>query len=331
MAANLTPQYHQAEARYRAAQTPEEELAALEEMWRELPKHKSSEKIQAELKKKLSAARKALHQPQKRTTSRTDPFAIAKCGAGQIVLLGTANVGKSSIVAALTHAHVTVAGYPFATALPVPGMVHFEDVQLQLVDTPPVTAEHVPTGFPGLWRSADALVIVADLASEALLEDVDACRQHLATRSIELVDGPRALPAEPGGMLKVPGVLLANKSDVPGAGDRLAILRELLGIGIRIEPISTRDPSSVARLPELLFRLIRVVRVYAKPPGRKPDLDEPFVLPTGSNVHDLARRVYRGFEHRVYAARLWGAGAVDGQNIQLEHVLADRDVVELHS
>ena len=331
MALNLTPQYHEADAKYRAATTPEEKLAALEEMWRELPKHKASEKLQAELKKKLSAARKALQQPGRKGATKTDPFSIPKTGAGQVVLIGTPNVGKSSIVGSLTNAHVKIADFPFSTALPLPGMVPFEDIQIQLIDSPPVTVEHVPPGFPGLWRTVDALVVVADLSRDSVLEDVEACLSHLAERHIELVDGPRALPDEPGGVLKVPGLVLANKIDLPGAADTLDVLRELVGRRVSIEPLSTRDPDQMARLPELLFKLVRVIRIYAKPPGRKPDLAEPFVLPAGSDVHELARKVHRGLEHRIKSARLWGHGVADGQNVHLDHVLHDKDIAELHT
>lgn len=331
MAANLTPQYLEAEAKYREARTPEEKLAALEEMWRELPKHKSTEKIQADLKKKLSAARKALQQPTRKGATRADPFAIPRCGAGRVVLVGGPNAGKSSIVGGLTNAQVRIAQYPFSTTLPVPGMVQYEDIQIQLIDTPPLTAERLPPGLAGLWHSADALLIVADLSSDAVLEDAEVCLNHLAERRIELTDGPRQPPKEPGAPRRVPGLLLANKRDLPGADDRLGILRELLGPRVRIEAMSARDPQELARLPELLFRLIGVVRVYAKPPGRKPDLDEPFVLPAGSDVHELARKVYRGLENRVRAARIWGHGVADGQNVHLDHILHDRDIVELHT
>jgi ribosome-interacting GTPase 1 len=331
MAANLTPQYHEAEAKYRAATTPEEKLAALEEMWRELPKHKSSEKIQADLKKKLSAARKALQQGGKKGATRVDPFHVPKSGAGQVVLIGTPNVGKSSIVGGLTHAHVKIADYAFATALPLPGMVQYEDIQIQLVDTPPLTAEHVPPGLSGLWHSADALLVVADLSAESLLEDVEACLGHLTERHIELTDGLRELPAEVGAMLRVPGFLLANKVDAPGARENLEMLRELFAARVRIEPFSTRDADQLARLPELLFRLISVIRIYAKPPGKKPDLEEPFILAAGSDVHELARNVYRGLENRVRSARIWGHGVADGQNVHLDHILHDKDIVELHA
>jgi ribosome-interacting GTPase 1 len=331
MAANLTPQYHEAEAKYRAATTPEEKLAALEEMWRELPKHKSSEKLQADLKKKLSAARKAVQQGGKKGPSRADPFCIPKPEGGQVALIGAPNVGKSSIVGGLTHAHVNIAEYPFSTPLPLPGMVHYEDIQIQLIDTPPVTAEHVPAGFPGLWRLADGLIVVGDLASDSVLEDVETCLDHLTERNIELTDGPREPPEDAESDLKVPGLVLANKIDMPGAGDNLDLLREFFGERARIEPFSTVDEEYLARLPQLLFEMVRVIRVYAKPPGKKPDLGAPFVLSLGSDVHELARKVYRGLEERVRSARLWGHGVADGQNVHLDHVLHDKDIVELHT
>jgi len=330
MAANLTPQYHEAEARYKAAVTLEEKLAALEDMWKELPKHKASEKIQAELKKKLSATRKAIQEGGRKGPVRADPFAIPRSGAGQITLVGTPNVGKSSIVGGLTNAQVKIAEYPFATTLPVPGMVPYEDIKIQLIDTPPVTADHVPTGMPGLWHSTDAIIVVVDLASDSLLEDAETCLNHLAERGIVLTDGPRELPAELGAPLKVTGLMLANKLDLPGAGENLAMLHELMGPRVRIEPLSTRDERMMAQLPEMFFRMVRVIRVYAKPPGKKPDLDEPFVLPVGSDVHELARKVYRGLEHRIRSARLWGTGVADGQNVHLDHMLHDKDIVELH-
>ncbi len=333
MPANLTPQYQAADARYRAAQTPEEQLAALEEMWRELPKHKGTEKMQAELKKKLSALKKELQSGAHRHGGggKADPYAIPHSGIAQIALIGTPNVGKSSIVGCLTHAHVRIADYPFSTELPVPGMVHFEDVQIELIDTPPVTAEHVPTGASGLWHSADGLLIVGDLSSETCVDEVETCVRLLAERHMELTTGPRMRPNEPGAVLKQPGFVLASKCDAALATENLPLLREALGSRTRIEAISTQDPESYAHLPKLLFEMARVIRVYAKPPGRKPDLDEPFVIPAGSDLHALARRIFGGREMKVRSTRIWGTGVADGQNVQMDHVLHDKDIVELHT
>ena len=330
MTLNLTPQYREADAKYRAATTPEDELAALEEMLRELPKHKSSEKMQAELKRKLSAARKALQHGGKKGPSKVDPFHIPRTGAGQVVLLGTPNVGKSSIVGGLTNAHVKIADFPFATAMPVPGSVRFEDIQIQLIDTPPVTADHVPAGFPGLWRTTDVLIVVVDVAVDSVLEDAETCLNHLAERHVELVDGPGERPDGAAPDLRVTGLMLANKVDAPGANDRLDMLREMFSERVRIEPMSTNSADDMARLRKLLFRLLRVIRVYARPPGKKPDLDDPFVLPLGKDVLALARKVYHGQEDRVRSARIWGHGVVDGQQVHLDHVLHDGDIVELH-
>jgi hypothetical protein len=333
MPANLTPQYQAADARYRAAQTAEEQLAALEEMWRELPKHKGTEKMQAELKKKLSALKREVQAGAHRHSGagKADPYAIPKTGAAQFALLGPPNSGKSSIVGSLTHAHVRIADYPFSTELPVPGMATFEDIQIQLIDTPPVTAEHVPTGASGLWHSAEGLIIVGDLAAESCVEDVDVCLRLLADRRIELTAGPRECPREAGAMLKQPGLVFACKADAPEAADNLALLRAFVGDRVRIEPLSVRQPASLARVPRLLFELAHVIRVYAKPPGRKPDLDEPFVVPAGSDLHAVARRIFGGREVKVHAARIWGAGVADGQHVQMEHVLRDKDIVELHT
>ncbi|MCH7871470.1 MAG: TGS domain-containing protein [Planctomycetes bacterium] len=332
MALNLTPQYHSADAKYRAARTPEDKLAALEEMWRELPKHKASEKMQAELKKKLSAIRADIQKGSKKTAGKLDPFAIPKAGAGQIVCLGPPNGGKSSIVGALTKAQVKIAEFPFSTPLPLPGMVTFEDVKFELIDTPPITVDHVPPGFAGLWHSADVLLVVVDLSSDEVLEDVEMCLNHLSERHIELTDNP-ACPLEqtPDAVQKKTGILLATRLDAPAAADNLDLLREFFASRVRIEPLSTHDPADVARLPRLLFDLLGVIRIYAKPPGKKVEQVDPFVLPAGATVNDMARKVHRGMAEQVKSARIWGETVFDGQNVQLDHVLHDKDTVELHA
>ncbi len=329
MAANLTPQYLDAEERYKSAQTAEERLAALEEMFRLIPKHKASEKMQAELKRKISAARKdAAHEASHgKTGAKLDPFHIPKSGAGQIVLIGTPNVGKSSLVAAVSHAAVKVADYPFSTALSVPGMVTFEDVQIQLVDTPPITSDHVAAGFPGLWHACDALLVVVDASTDALLDDAETCLRHLAERHLALAPSAGGV-----GELRLKrGLMLVNKRDAAGATERLAALREFFGSRSRIQAISAHDASDIAGFPELLFELLNVIRVYAKPPGKKADETAPFILPAGSTVHALAAHVHRGMAEHLHSARIWGTSLFPGQNVQLDHVLHDKDTVELHA
>ena len=180
MPANLTQQYKKAEQRFKAAGTDEERLEALEEMLREIPKHKGTEHLQADLKKRRSKLKAAIEGGGKKTggVKHVDIFHVPKSGAGQVALVGMPNAGKSAILAALTHAHVHVADYPFTTDKPAPGMAKHEDVQIQLVDAPPITADFAPAGLVNTYRSADILAIVIDLAGE-VLEQMEVCTAYL--------------------------------------------------------------------------------------------------------------------------------------------------------
>ncbi|MHC4150138.1 MAG: GTPase, partial [Planctomycetota bacterium] len=158
MPANLTPEYFKAERWYREATTPDEKILALERMLAVMPKHKGTDHLKADLRRKLSKLKEA--SAQKGKTKQVDVFHVPKSGAGQIVLLGTPNCGKSSIVAALTNAKVNVTDFPFATSAPVPGMVKFEDVPIQFVDMPPITAEYIAPGQVGTYRNCDLIAVV---------------------------------------------------------------------------------------------------------------------------------------------------------------------------
>ena|SRR5215471_6222501 len=161
MPANLTPEYLAAEREYKSAQTHVEKIEALERMLARLPKHKGTEKLQADLKRRLSQARK---ESQKKGGAHTVPFwVVEREGAGQVALIGPPNSGKSKLLCALTHARPEVADYPFTTRLPTPGMMTFENVQIQLVDLPPLAAEFMEPWLPRVIRAAHAAVLVLNL------------------------------------------------------------------------------------------------------------------------------------------------------------------------
>src|SRR6478735_4649983 len=142
MAVNLPPQYHDAEARYKKAQTPEDKLAALKEMWVILPKHKASEKVQADLKTKISELTDQIEQAKSGPKKAAHGvYKIPRQGAGTVVFLGPPNAGKSLLMTKLTKASPEVAPYPFTTREPVPGMMDYEDVRVQLLELPPITAD----------------------------------------------------------------------------------------------------------------------------------------------------------------------------------------------
>ena len=226
MPANLTPEYEKAELRYRQATSDDERLAALQAMLSAIPKHKGTEKMQADIKRRISQLRR---EEQKAAHGKgPDPFHIPRSGAGQVVLVGPPNTGKSSLLAATTHAEVKVAEYPFTTVVPQPGMWHKDDVQIELVDTPPITADHVPTGLMGTIRNADVVCVVVE-AGEAALDQAEMVLGVLSARGLALRSVPRnELPA--GDSSWRPGLIVATKADLAPPGT-IEVLRELYAGG----------------------------------------------------------------------------------------------------
>ena len=329
MPANLTPQYKSAEERFRQATSREDKLAALREMMALLPKHKGTEKLQADLRHRIAKLEDEARHGS-RGGHHHDPGHIPVEGAGQWVLLGAPNAGKSALLRALTHAHPEVAPYPFTTRVPLPGMMPFEDVQVQLVDTPALTREHVEPYVPNLVRAANGVVIVLDLAAGDAEETLAVCHAVLERAKIWPDDQPAPADASPL-LERRPVVRIGNKCDLDGDGTLAELNRQALGAGCPLQAVSATRGDGLEDLRRVLFERLERIRVYAKEPGKKPDLERPFVLGRGATVHDLARSIHKEIADRLKFARVWGTVRFDGQTVDREHVLADRDVVEIHS
>ena len=312
MAANLSPEFLAAERDYKSAQTHAEKVAALERMLSTVPKHKGTEKLQADIKRRLSQARKESHE---KGGAHAVPFYhIEKEGAGQVVLLGPPNSGKSQLVCALTHARPEVADYPFTTRLPTPGMMRFENVQIQLVDTPPISPEFTEPWLPQVIRNANAGVLVVDVNDPAVLDQIEFVRDTLDQ-----------------GRLPLPELLAGNKTDLPGARDNFTALQELYAGRYRCVAISAASGLNLDQFARALFELLELVRVYTKPPGKKLDLTAPFVLRRGATVQDAARMVHKDFaEHMTYARLFRGSGEREGLMVERTHVVEDADILEFH-
>ena len=325
MPANLTPEYEKAEQRYREAASDEEKLLALQEMLAKIPKHKGTDKMQADLKRRISQMRKAA--AKKGPSRGVDPFHVPKSGAGQVVLVGAPNAGKSSVVAVTTNAPVKVGEYPYTTALPTPGMWAYEDVQIQLVDTPPMTAEHVPAGLMGTIRSGDLVAIVVDAAGDALAE-ADGLLAFFAGRGLELCSRPRD-ELDSAGANRRPAVIIATKIDQAEA-ETVGVLAELYDGRLEVLGVSAATCAGLEDLGRRLWELLAVIRVYTKQPGRPADMKQPYTLPAGATIEDLAREIHRDLPEMMKFARLWGHGRFKGQRVHRTERLRDKDVVEIH-
>jgi ribosome-interacting GTPase 1 len=326
MPANLTPDYFKAEQWYREAATNDEKILALEQMLAVMPKHKGTEHLQADLKRKLSQLRDATAQ-QKKVGKHVDVFHVPRSGAGQVVLLGTPNTGKSAILAALTNAKVNVADFPFATHAPVPGMVKYEDVQIQLVDMPPITADYMAPGQVGTYRNCDLVGIVIDL-SQDVEEQLLILLDFLDSRALLADETIPALEAQ-GNILGRKAFCRCTKADIATDG-AFELARKSCERPLPFVKVSTETGEGMDTFGKFLFETLGIIRVYAKPPGKPADMNDPFALRIGSTIQDLARTIHRELAEKLKSARVWGTGVHDGQNVHLTHVLHDKDVVELH-
>lgn len=328
MPANLPPQYNKLEDEFRRATTPAERLEKAREMFRALPKHKGTEKLQSELKQRISRLRDEIEH-QKPGKKGGVSHKIPHEGAGQIALIGPPNAGKSALLGALTHAHPEIAPYPFTTHAPGPGMMRWEDVQVQLIDLPPITTDFFEPWVGNIARSADAALLVGDLSDDGLVEALEATLDRLQAAHTELV---ATLPfdAEDESLRHLLALLVANKVDAPDAADRLEYLREWAGARWPIVATSAIHGDGLEELRAQAYGLLGVLRVYTKVPGKPIDREHPYTLPVGSTVLDLARTIHRDLEGGVKFAKVWGSGVFDGQTVGRDHALADADVVELH-
>ena len=325
MPANLTPEYLKAEKWFRGATTTDEKVLALERMLAVMPKHKGTDHLKADLRRKLSKLKEVA--TQKKGGKHVDIFHVPRSGAGQIVLLGAPNCGKSSIVGGLTNAKVNVAEFPFATSAPVPGMVKFEDVQIQLVDMPPITADYMAPGQVGTYRNCDLVAIVIDLSAD-VQEQLEICLDFLESKSL-LIDVETPALDEHGNVLAKRAFCVCTKSDI-AKPDALQNLKRLCKYPFEFVEVSAMTDDGLEELSEKFFKQLGIIRIYSKPPGKPADMTDPFTLPVGSTVMDLAITIHRQLAEKLKFARIWGTGVYDGQNTQRNHVLNDKDIIELH-
>jgi hypothetical protein len=324
MPANLSPEYHRAEERLRAAKSVTEKIDALEEMLRVIPKHKGTDHMQADLKSRIAKLRK---EGGKKAGKGGFSYIVPREGAGQVALAGPPNSGKSSLVRALTRATPAVGDYPFTTREPVPGMMPFEDIAFQLVDLPPLSEQHVETWVFDLVRYADLVWVVVD--GELALEGLDEVRRVLLARNIGLYPAgtePSYLTAA----VQKKAIVVVTGLDKAGVADALPVIDELLEGTWHAAAVSARSGAGLEALARRTFEAFGVMRVYTKQPGKPRDDSAPFALPLGATVGDLAERIHKDLLDTMTFARVWGTSAFDGQAVQKDHVLAEGDIVEIH-
>jgi len=323
MPANLPPQYFEAEKNFREAKNPAEKIVALEEMLAIMPKHKGTDHLRAELRSRIA---KLTQQAGKKSGAQRASMIIEKEGAAQVAIVGLPNAGKSQLVASLTKASPAVADYPFTTYTASPGMMEFENIKIQLLDTPPLASQSIEWWLPPMLRRADALLIMVDLSDTPLNQMAEVIAQ-LGKMRIKIVEGE----AEEEAILsRQKALVAANKVDVDGARANYAALQAKYGAQLPLLAISARDGIGLEELRLKTYQVLEIIRVYTKAPGQKPDFTDPIILGIGSTLADAAEAVHKDFRAKLKYARVWGSGKHDGIMVKRDHVLQDGDVIELH-
>jgi ribosome-interacting GTPase 1 len=329
MPANLTPQYFEAEKRYREAKTSHEKLHALKQMYAVMPKHKGTDKLQADIKRRISKLNEEIQHGPKAAGRRHTDY-IRREGAGQVVLIGPPNAGKSSIVTALTHAEPEVAPYPFTTKKPVPAMMPYKDIQIQLVDMPPITEGYYEGWFSNIVRSSDLVLLIVGIDDLDPDGDVQTVLSQFEGSGVEFTGQDVAEEDVPDyRTVNKKTILVLNKIDLGGAGIASDLLRPVIG-DMPIHRLSCTIGEGIEELRQMIYDALSIVRVYTKIPGKKPDMSKPYVVKRGTTILEIAAQIHKDFRDNLKFARVWGHAKYEGQPVEKGYLLEDGDIIELH-
>jgi len=325
--ANLPPQYYEAEREYKEAKSSQEKITALENMLAIMPKHKGTDKIKAELRRKISQLKKEV--TKKHRSKKGTGYDIKSEGAGQIILTGMPNSGKSSIIKLLTNATPEIAPYPYTTRQPLPGMMQYYNIKIQLVDIPPFTDEFAETWLNNILRNSDVLAIVIDLTRDPVT-DLQESIKKIETYKIKIVSQDEDIEYD---TVIIPKriLIIGNKMDMEDSEIGLELLKDEVKNIYPLAAISATEEINIEHLKSELFKLLNIVRVYSRSPYKKTDFNSPFILKKGSTVMDFAERIHKDFKANLQFARIWNSSSekYEGQRVNRDYIISDEDIIEL--
>lgn len=321
MTTNLSPGFLTAEAEFKKAKTDEERLAALEDMLSTIPKHKGTEKMCADIKRRISKLKASIEQT-KSSVKKGISYHIPKEGVAQCVLIGAPNSGKSSLLNALTSADVAVGDFPFTTTLPQPGMMPFQNISFQLIDLPAISSEFMEPWVMSLIRVADCILLLAPMDDP---DSLDSVLDLLHSSRIELTNNITSASYHTPTVI-LPVLCIAMKSDIDENADPTAHLHRRFP-SFHVIPFTILEPDT-ERVGSTLYEILNFIRVYTRAPGKEPNFDQPIVLHRGATVIDAALEIHKDFAENLKYARVWGKLTFDGQRVQRDYILGEGDIIE---
>jgi len=326
--ANLTPEFLEAERAYKQAKTSSEKMECLERMLSTIPKHKGTEKMQADIKRRIAQLKDRMETERARKKGGVS-LVVKREGAGKVALVGPPNTGKSQLLCSLTNARPEVAPYPYTTRMPVPAMMPYEDIFIQLVELPALSEEHYDTATGDNVRTADLVLVILDLASQDPLDQFHITRHIMERIKIRLSREGSGGTLEFGWVDKKT-LAVANKSDLDEDEIIFSLMKEMWDSDIELLNVSAETGENLERLKSEIFKRLGIVRIYSKEPGKPKTTSPPFTMTAGSTLLEFAAHVHKDFAQNLKMAKVWGSSEFPGQSVSVDYVLADGDIVELH-
>ncbi len=354
MPTNVSYEYAAAQAKYEAAETMSEKLAALQEMRSTAPKHKGAEKMRAGISKKIALLKMQMEKQKEQAKKRGGgkSLNVKKEGIGQIVIVGMPNSGKSTLLKRLTGVDVEIANYPFTTKKPEVGMINYNGGWIQLVEIPALikgSSKGKANGIQliSLVRNADAaiLTIVDDDEKKLLINELN-------RSNIKINKNKPKIEVKP---TNYKGITIAGKKNLKIKEDELKDFLKgmgyhkasvLLGEETTIEKVAEALDSRIEykkavfvkrgiaendeKLKEKIFNMLGKILVYTKKPGGKADMGDPLVLKEGATVEDVAGSLHKDFTRNLKYVRVWGSAKYPGQRVSKKYKLKNGDIIEIY-
>ena len=249
-----------------------------------------------------------------------DPFHIPRSGDGRVVLFGLSNVGKSTLMNAITNTDVKTGDFLHTTRTALAGTCIINDVKIQIIDVPGFLDFKkdwtVSKQIVRVARTCDSILLVIDLSFNVERQYTFLMTELENANLIKNTDSICNLG------------IIATKGDLLGSKENFEKLRNLTNL--TIHPITIGNQQSLDTLQEYLFDIMQVMRIYTKPPRGEVDRKNPFICPVGTLVSDLANKIHKDFLKNFRYAKIWGSSTeFSGQRVGLEHELHDGDTIEI--
>lgn len=299
MVVNATPEYQTAEKAYLLARTTEEKILALKNMISLCPKHKGSENMLAELRRRLAKLKAELEKEREIRKRRGHSTNIKKEQDAQVVMIGLTNSGKSTLLSRLTNALPEVSEYPYTTKKPEIGTLDL-GCKIQIIEMPSIKLKEENREILSLALTADLILMIISNINE------------LRMLGKELKDYPNK-------------ILVINKKDLLNDKEIKILMNMENSIAV-----SAKNNEGIDELKQMILDHLDIIRIYTKEPGKKPT-QEPLVLKRDSRLEDAAEKIRRDYVERFIFARVWGKSAkFPGQKVGIRHILQDNDIIEIH-